>query len=84
MELDHDEFNMGLESVDRLAEALGGKIFVPLALPLIREGLSSQDWTHRHASLSMLAEMAHGCMKIMKPKADEILDKYKILNIVLF
>ena len=55
---------------------LGGKVFLPVALPLIQRGLESPEWTHRHAALSMLAEMANGCHKFMKPKADEVLQKY--------
>ena len=64
---------MGCEATDRLAEALGGKTFLPVALPLIQQSAAHASWVHRHAALSMLAEMAMGCSKFMKPKATEVL-----------
>lgn len=63
---------MGCEATDRLAEALGGKTFLPVALPLIQQSAAHASWIHRHAALSMLAEMAMGCSKFMKPKATEV------------
>jgi hypothetical protein len=67
-----DNYVMGCEATDRLAEALGGKTFLPVALPLIQQSAAHVSWIHRHAALSMLAEMAMGCSKFMKPKATEV------------
>jgi hypothetical protein len=64
------------QATDRLAEALGGKVFLPVALPLIQSSFTNANYIHRHAALNMLSEMALGCLKFMKPKVDEVLQNF--------
>eukprot|EP00455_Lapot_gusevi_P047330 TRINITY_DN6380_c0_g1_i1.p1 TRINITY_DN6380_c0_g1~~TRINITY_DN6380_c0_g1_i1.p1 ORF type:complete len:955 (-),score=344.36 TRINITY_DN6380_c0_g1_i1:235-2901(-) len=66
-QLEQDMFKMGLEATDRLAAALGGKVFLPVALPLLEAGLNSPDWVKRHASLYFLSELLDGCKKQLTP-----------------
>ena len=51
-DLEHeDNFQVGLEAVDRLAISLGGKLFLAEATPIIKQWLGSTNWIHRHAAL---------------------------------
>ena len=50
-------FDFGVEALDRLAVALGGKKMHPVVSPLIMEYLQSADWKHRNAGLWSLSQV---------------------------
>lgn len=47
-------------SLDRLATALGGKTFLPLALPNISNMCKNESWKFRHAGLMAIATIGEG------------------------
>jgi hypothetical protein len=67
---DNDETNygMGLQAVDRLASALGGKIFLGVATTALQQAFVSPDWLQRHAGLMAIGRMAEGCKKFLAPE----------------
>eukprot|EP00756_Hemistasia_phaeocysticola_P014872 Hpha_TRINITY_DN15365_c3_g3::TRINITY_DN15365_c3_g3_i1::g.89947::m.89947/K20222/IPO5, KPNB3, RANBP5; importin-5 len=67
--IDEDEeisnYDVGLEGLDRLAVAIGGKAF---STPLNKEILQyfaagKNDWRYRHAAILALSQTAEGCRK---------------------
>eukprot|EP00667_Euglena_gracilis_P017852 EG_transcript_18873 len=44
------DFAAGVEVLDRLALALGGKYLLPAAAPLVAQFWQDSDWCHRHAA----------------------------------
>ena len=72
-ESEHDEVDgeenagMGAESAGRLAEALGGKVYVATVIPLIQSNLSSAQWVHRHAALCVLSAMSEYAQEAVEP-----------------
>jgi len=61
-----DLFHSGQDCLDRLALSLGGKTLVPLAGAVLPPFLTDADWKKRHAALICLAQIAEGCVKVMK------------------
>jgi hypothetical protein len=61
-----DRFDMGMECLDRLSTALGGKAVLPVLAAALPQLLTHADWRHRHAALCTLAQVAEGCAKFMK------------------
>ena len=59
-------FDVGMEALDRLATALGGKAVLPVLANVLAPMLGSADWKHRHAALCTLAQSAEGCAKQMR------------------
>ena len=49
-----ENFQVGLEAIDRLALSLGGKLFLAEAIPIIKQWLGSGKWVHRHAALMVI------------------------------
>uniref|UniRef100_A0A7S4LGY4 C2H2-type domain-containing protein n=1 Tax=Eutreptiella gymnastica TaxID=73025 RepID=A0A7S4LGY4_9EUGL len=63
---DDDEitfYDVGLEALDRISLALGGRVIEPVATGLIAQYLNNPDWQFRHAGLMALSQCAEGCAK---------------------
>eukprot|EP01027_Heterolobosea_sp_BB2_P017416 GEZU01024672.1.p1 GENE.GEZU01024672.1~~GEZU01024672.1.p1 ORF type:complete len:931 (-),score=263.30 GEZU01024672.1:811-3603(-) len=54
-------YDVGLEALDRLALALGGKLVQPIVFVCITPFLNSPDWKHRYAGLMTISQTAEGC-----------------------
>jgi hypothetical protein len=64
MTTDEDNYDVGMECLDRLAICLGGNTILPVASQLVPLCLVDQDWKKRHAGLIALAQIAEGCAKV--------------------
>src|SRR5690349_4876843 len=76
-DMDDDEYQnyqMGLEAIDRMAMSLGAKLFMTTAYPLIQQSLASQNPLVKHAGLMCIGEMAEGCQKLMKPHVEKLVN----------
>ena len=62
-----DNASMGMESALRLADALGGKLYVGTVVPLIQSHLSSSSWVQRHAALCVMSAMTEGLQEAVEP-----------------
>jgi hypothetical protein len=60
-EMDLSNYDVGLESLDRLALALGGTMVQPVAFKYIPQFLNNPDWKHRHTGLMTISQTAEGC-----------------------
>ncbi|KAJ2162829.1 importin subunit beta-3 [Coemansia sp. RSA 552] len=71
---DNDEdYVYGEQTLDRLANALGGKQLLPAAFGYIPQMLSSSEWTQRHAALMAISSIGEGCYKLMCDQLAQIL-----------
>eukprot|EP01006_Ploeotia_vitrea_P035162 TRINITY_DN65842_c6_g5_i7.p1 TRINITY_DN65842_c6_g5~~TRINITY_DN65842_c6_g5_i7.p1 ORF type:complete len:1775 (-),score=941.62 TRINITY_DN65842_c6_g5_i7:68-4741(-) len=70
--IETEGLSMGIQCIDRLALALGGKIFLSIAVPIIRQFIKSNNWIHRHAALIAVAEMSDACRKEVQPSLQSI------------
>lgn len=65
-EEEDENFKLGLEAIDRLAMSLGGRVFLPVASPIITELLQHSDWKHQHAGrhtyIQNMHARKHTCM----------------------
>ena len=62
-------------SLDRLATALGGKTFLPLALQNIVNMCQAENpWNYKHAGLMAIATIGEGCHDQMVPMLSEIVN----------
>jgi importin-5 len=68
----YQNYQMGLEAIDRMAMSLGGKLFMQHTLKAIQEWLREPNPLARHAALMALGEMAEGCQKQLKPQLNDI------------
>lgn len=62
-ELELTNYDVGLESLDRLALSVGGKLVQPVAFKLIAQYLNQNSWTHKHTGLMAIAQTAEGCVE---------------------
>jgi len=67
-----DLFEVGMESLDRLALAFGGKTLVPIAGATLNGCVSDASWKKRHAAFICLSQIAEGCDKIMLQEVDAL------------
>jgi hypothetical protein len=58
---------VGETSLDRLANALGGKVILPHIIRNITSMLRSEDWHCRHAMLMAISAVGEGCEKQVQP-----------------
>eukprot|EP01119_Soliformovum_irregulare_P006133 TRINITY_DN1791_c0_g1_i1.p1 TRINITY_DN1791_c0_g1~~TRINITY_DN1791_c0_g1_i1.p1 ORF type:complete len:1082 (-),score=281.10 TRINITY_DN1791_c0_g1_i1:40-3285(-) len=65
--------DIGEESLDRLALALGGKILVPILFGLLPQLMRDQNWKHRHTALMAISIIGEGCNKQLAPGLAEII-----------
>jgi len=56
-------YDVGLEALDRISLALGGKVIEPVATGMIMQYLQSPHWQYRHAGLMALSQCAEGCAR---------------------
>ena len=72
-ESEHDEVDgeenasMGMESAGRLAEALGGKIYIATVTPLIQSHLNNASWVQRHGALCVTSAMIEYLHEAVEP-----------------
>ena len=72
-EVDITNPDIGEESLDRLAIALGGKSLVPVLFGLIPALFSNADWKHRHTALMSISIVGEGCHENLLPNLTEII-----------
>ncbi|KAJ2318217.1 importin subunit beta-3 [Coemansia sp. RSA 2704] len=73
-EADSDESHVfGEQTLDRLANALGGKQLLPVAFNYIPQMLAASEWNQRHAALMAVSSIGEGCYKIMRNELGKIL-----------
>ncbi|KAJ2648904.1 importin subunit beta-3 [Coemansia sp. RSA 1250] len=73
-EADNDESHVfGEQTLDRLANALGGKQLLPVAFNYIPQMMASSEWQQRHAALMAISSIGEGCYKIMRNELGKIL-----------
>ncbi|KAJ1726941.1 importin subunit beta-3, partial [Coemansia biformis] len=63
----------GEQTLDRLANALGGKQLLPVAFNYIPQMLAAAEWPQRHAALMAISSIGEGCYKIMRNELAKIL-----------
>ena len=68
----NENFKMGGEAAARLAQALGGRIFINSAIPLVHQHIHSAVWQQRHAALLALAAMMDSIAAAMEPLLDTL------------
>lgn len=69
-----ENYKFGCECIQRLANAMGGKLFLRVCTPLIENAmLDKQHWNVRHAGLVAIAHMAIGCDKHLFPQLPMIM-----------
>ena len=59
-------YHLGMDTLDRVASALGGALLVPLLQQHLPALFASPDWRHRHAALGCIAQTAEGCSKVLR------------------
>ncbi|KAL0479253.1 importin-beta [Acrasis kona] len=62
-EMDLTNYDVGLESLDRLALSIGGSLVQPVAFKVIPQYLNQSTWKHKHAGLMAIAQTAEGCVE---------------------
>jgi len=67
-----DMFAVGMESLDRLSCALGGKLVMPLVAQQLPAYLAAGDWKARHAGLCALSQLAEGCAQVLRPDSANV------------
>ncbi len=65
--------DVGDESIDRLALALGGKTIAPVLFELLPALLSNPDWKHRHTGLMAISLVGEGCERFLTPYLGEVI-----------
>lgn len=65
---------VGETSLDRLATALGGKTFLPLALQNISNMCKNENWKFQYAGLMAIATIGEGCHDQMLPLLNDIVN----------
>jgi len=71
-EIEITSSDIGEESLDRLALALGGKTLVPILFGLLPQLMRDPDWRHRHTALMAISIIGEGCNKQLAPNLGEI------------
>lgn len=66
-----DLYETGLEALDRMALAVGGKTLLPIISSALPQYMASEDWRRRHAALMALAQVVEGCSKLMSKQTDQ-------------
>jgi hypothetical protein len=62
-EMELTNYDVGLESLDRLALSVGGKLVQPVAFKFIPQFLNQNSWKHKHTGLMAIAQTAEGCIE---------------------
>lgn len=67
-------YEFGMESLDRLSIAVGGKVLVPIAGIVLNRCIADDSWEKRHAGFICLSQIAEGCDKAMLQELDGLTD----------
>ncbi|KAJ2078427.1 importin subunit beta-3 [Coemansia sp. RSA 988] len=62
----------GEQTLDRVANALGGKQLLPAAFGFIPQMLASDEWQQRHAALMAISSIGEGCYKLMRGELERV------------
>lgn len=73
-DLEDTNCNIGEESLDRLAIALGGQTIVPIIVNMINQLLASPDWRHRHAAMMSISIIGEGCEATLRPHLRDVIN----------
>jgi importin-5 len=76
MEFDESDSNhvAGEQTMDRLANKLGGSIILPPTFQWLPRMIASGSWRDRHAALMAISAISEGCQELMEGELDKVLD----------
>lgn len=64
----------GEQTMDRLANKLGGSIILPPTFTWLPRMIASGSWRDRHAALMAISAISEGCQELMEGELDKVLD----------
>ncbi|KAK5130814.1 hypothetical protein LTR08_001648 [Meristemomyces frigidus] len=64
----------GEQTMDRLANKLGGQIILPPTFTWLPRMITSGAWRDRHAALMAISAISEGCQELMEGELDKVLD----------
>ncbi|KAK5113523.1 hypothetical protein LTR62_003392 [Meristemomyces frigidus] len=64
----------GEQTMDRLANKLGGPIVLPPTFTWLPRMITSGSWRDRHAALMAISAISEGCRELMEGELDKVLD----------
>ncbi|KAG9617179.1 ARM repeat-containing protein, partial [Aureobasidium melanogenum] len=77
-DLDLDEADMnhvaGEQTMDRLANKLGGQAILPPTFQWLPRMIESGAWRDRHAALMAISAISEGCQELMESELQQVLD----------
>ena len=75
-EFDESDSNhvAGEQTMDRLANKLGGQIILPPTFTWLPRMITSGSWRDRHAALMAISAISEGCQELMEGELDKVLD----------
>lgn len=77
-DLDVDESDMnhvaGEQTMDRLANKLGGQAILPPTFNWLPRMIASGAWRDRHAALMAISAISEGCQELMEGELDKVLE----------
>eukprot|EP01080_Neovahlkampfia_damariscottae_P002593 gene2593-3554_t len=71
-DLDLTNYDVGLESLDRLALSVGGELIAPSIFKLAPNYLGHKSWKYRHAGIMSIAQTAEGCVEQYEGELEKI------------
>lgn len=76
MDFDESDSNhvAGEQTMDRLANKLGGQIILPPTFSWLPRMITSGAWRDRHAALMAISAISEGCQELMEGELDKVLD----------
>lgn len=76
VDLDESDSNhvAGEQTMDRLANKLGGQILLPPTFTWLPRMITSGSWRDRHAALMAISAISEGCQELMEGELDKVLD----------
>lgn len=76
MDFDESDSNhvAGEQTMDRLANKLGGQIILPPTFTWLPRMVASGSWRDRHAALMAISAISEGCQELMEGELDKVLD----------
>jgi len=64
----------GEQTMDRLANKLGGQVLLPPTFTWLPRMITSGSWKDRHAALMAISAISEGCRELMEGELDKVLD----------
>ncbi|EMC99967.1 hypothetical protein BAUCODRAFT_30394 [Baudoinia panamericana UAMH 10762] len=76
VEFDESDSNhvAGEQTMDRLANKLGGQVILPPTFTWLPRMITSGSWRDRHAALMAISAISEGCQELMEGELDKVLD----------